>query len=113
MESRAACAHDQGVGAVATDISIPIAGVGAGQAAQRHHPCHEAQVRVRFAGRNKLVHLIEAGEVVQRLGRGFADRFHRPIEAAEDFPDGNQVFHRVTSTATTLLDFRLPDMYFL
>ena len=30
---------------------------------------HETQVGVRFAGPDKLVHLIEAGEVVQRLGR--------------------------------------------
>ena len=83
------------------------AGVGARQAAQRHHPRHETQIGIRFAGPDKLIHLVEAGVMVQRLGRGFADRFHRPIEAAEDFPDGNQVFHRVTSTATTLLDFRL------
>ena len=88
-------------------------GVAAGQGAQRQQPRHEAKIGVRFAGTDKLVHLIEAGEVVPRLGRGIAERFHRPIEAAEDFPDGNQVFHRVTSTATTLLDFRLPDMYFL
>ena len=48
------------------------------------------QIGVRFAGPDKLVHLIEAGEVVQRLGRGFADLFHRPAQAGADFPDGNQ-----------------------
>ena len=38
-----------------------------------HRSRHEIPVGVRFAGRNKLIHLIEAGEVVQRLGRGFTD----------------------------------------
>ena len=44
------------------------------QGAQRHRARHEAEIGVRFAGRDKLVHLIEAGEVVHRLGRGFAER---------------------------------------
>ena len=44
----------------------------------------------RFAGRNQLVHLVEAGEVVQRLGRGVAEHLHRSTQAAERFPDGNQ-----------------------
>ena len=39
-------------------------GLGAGQRAQRHQPCHEAQIGVRFAGSDKLVHLIEAGEMM-------------------------------------------------
>ena len=43
-------------------------GVGTGQAAQHHQPRHEAQIGVRFAGRNKLVHLVGLGEVVERLG---------------------------------------------
>ena len=34
------------------------------QGAQRHRPRHEAEIGVRFASRNKLVHLIEAGVVV-------------------------------------------------
>ena len=37
-------------------------------------------------------HLIKAGEVVPRLGRGVADRPYRPGQAGEDFPDGNQPF---------------------
>ena len=39
-------------------------GLVAGQAAQRHQPHHEAKIGVRFAGRDKLVHLIGLGEVV-------------------------------------------------
>ncbi len=52
-----------------------VAGVGAGQAAQRQQPRHEAEIGVRFAAPDKLVHLIGLGEVVQRLGRCFAEFF--------------------------------------
>ena len=38
----------------------------------------------------KLVHLIEAGEVVNRLGRGVAELFHRPVQIRHGFLDGNQ-----------------------
>ena len=50
----------------------------------------KAQIGVRFTGPDQLVHLIGLGEVVPRLGRGVAVRLHRPIQAAEDFTDGNQ-----------------------
>ena len=43
-----------------------------------------------FAGRDKLVHLIGLGEVVQRLGRGFTDRLDRTGQIGQGFPDGNQ-----------------------
>ena len=69
----------------------PVAGVGAGQRAERQEPRHEAQIGVRFAGRNKLIHLIGLGEVVARLGRSFAECLHRPVQAAGGFPDGNQL----------------------
>ena len=52
------------VRAVLSLVKKAVAGVGAGQGAQRHQPRHEAEIGVRFAGRNKLVHLVEAGEVV-------------------------------------------------
>ena len=55
-----------------------------------HHPRLKTEIGVRFAGRDMLVHLIGLGEVVQRLGRGFAERLHRPVQAAEDFPDRDQ-----------------------
>ena len=46
---------------------------------------------VRFAGRDKLAHLIGDGEVVQRLGRGVADRRHRAvIQAGDGITDRNQ-----------------------
>ena len=58
---------------------------------KRHHSRHEAPVRVRFAGPDKLVHLVEAGEVVERLGRGVADRLDRPVQIGDDFTDRNQL----------------------
>ena len=42
--------HDELIRAVLPDIPMPGAGVGAGQRAQRHHPRHESQIGVRFAG---------------------------------------------------------------
>ena len=50
--------------------------------AQYQQPRHEASIRVRFAGGNKLMHLVGLGEVVKRLGRGIADRLHRPGQGA-------------------------------
>ena len=73
-----------------------------GRRAQRHQPRHEAEIGVRFAGRNKLVHLVEAGEVVQRLRRGVADRLHRPVQTRYDFRNGNQ------AAVLTLHAFILP-----
>ena len=49
------------------------------------------RAEVRFAGRDKLVNLIEAGEVVQRLRRSSAERLDRPVQAADDFTYGNQI----------------------
>ena len=80
----------EGVGAIDTLVLMPVAGIGAGQGAQHHHPGHEAQIGVRFTGPDKLVHLIGAGEVGQRLGRGFADRFHRAAQIGEGITDQNQ-----------------------
>ena len=68
-----------------------VTGVGARQAAQCQQPRHEAEIGFRFACRDKLVHLIGQGEVVQRLRRGVADRGHRPVQAGDDFSDGNQL----------------------
>ena len=50
-------------------VLFPVAGVAARQRAQRHQPRHEAQIWVRFAGPNKLVHLVSLGEGPLRLGR--------------------------------------------
>ena len=69
----------------------PVAGVGAGQAAQRHQPRHETHVGVLFAGLDQLVHLIQAREVVPRLGRGFVERPDRPAQIGQGFTDGNQL----------------------
>ena len=40
-----------------------------------------AEIGIRFAGPYQLVRLVEAGVVVQRLGRGIADRLDRPAQA--------------------------------
>ena len=49
------------------------------------------ETEVGFACRDKLVYLIESGEVVQPLRRGFADRGHRPVQAGDDFLNRNQL----------------------
>ena len=77
--------HVERIGAVDALVLFPVAGVGAGQAAQHHQPRHEAWIGVRFAGLDKLVYLIGHGERVPRLGRGFADRLHRSVQAGENF----------------------------
>ena len=46
------------------------------------HPRHETRIGVRFAGPDKLVHLVGLSEVVSRLGRGVAERLPRPIQIA-------------------------------
>ena len=48
-----------------------VAGVSAGQRAQRHHPRHESHFGVRFTGPDKLVQLIEVGEVAVCRRRGY------------------------------------------
>ena len=79
------------VGAVGALVLEAVAGVGAGQGAQHQHPRHEAEIGVRFAGRNKQVHLIGLGEVVPRLGRGL-EGFHSAARtrSARASPIGNQ-----------------------
>ena len=83
--------HVERVGAIDALVLFTVAGIGAGQRAQRQQPRHEAQIGVRFAGRDKLVHLIGLGEVVARLGRSFADRLDRPVQIGDDFTDRNQL----------------------
>ena len=72
-------------------VLVPVAGVSARQGTQHQKPRHEAEVRVRFAGPDQLVHLIGLGEVVQRLGRGAADRFHRTAQIGQGITDRNQL----------------------
>ena len=61
-------AHSQQVRPILADVLELVSGVSAGQAAQRQVAPQVADIRYRFAGPNKLVHLIEAGEVVFGLG---------------------------------------------
>ena len=70
-------------------VLVSVAGVGAGQAAQRQQPRHEAEIGVRLASRDQLVHLIEAGEAPPRRW-GFAERLDRAGQIGDDFSDGNQ-----------------------
>ena len=58
----------------------PVAGIGAGQGTQRHRSRHEAEIGVRFAGRDKLVYLIGLGEAPPRLGRGLKVFRHRLVQ---------------------------------
>ncbi len=70
---------------------MPVAGVAAGQAAQRHQARHETEIRVRFAGPDQLVYLIGEGEAPPRRWWGFAERLDRAAQAADDFTYGNQL----------------------
>ena len=54
----------------------------------------EPQISVRFTGRDKLLHLIEAGEMAPRLGRRFAKRLHEPFPDREGSPDGSEALGR-------------------
>ena len=74
-----------------TLVLFPVAGVGAGQTAQGHHPRHEAEIGVRFAGRDELVHLIGKSEAPPRLGRGFAERLDRAGQIGQGFGNRNQL----------------------
>ena len=78
--------HDQGVGAVDPLVLQPAARVGAGQGTQCHQPRHEAEIGVRFAGPDQLVHLIEAGEVAPRLGEDARSAFTSPSRAGKSPP---------------------------
>ena len=80
-------------------VFFAVARVGAGQRAQRQQPRHETAIRVRFAGRHQLVHLIGNGEVVPRLGRSGGDRQHRAVRRLTD---------RNPLAALTLHGFILP-----
>ena len=44
-----------------------------------------------FAGPCELGYLIGEGEVAQRLGRGFAELFHRAVQIGQGFTDRNQL----------------------
>ena len=50
------------------------------------------RIGVRLARVNELVDLVETGEVVQRLGRTIAERFHRDARQAKgNVADGNKL----------------------
>ena len=67
----------------------PVAGVGARQAAQCYCAGHEAEIGVRFTGRNKLVYLIGLGEAP--LCQSCAlERLDRAGQIGQGFTDGNQ-----------------------
>ena len=56
----------------------------------RHQPRHESEIGVRFAGRDKLVHLIGAGEVALCRGRGY-ERLGGTGQVGQGFGNGNQL----------------------
>ena len=77
--------HDSGRYPIHAFVLIPVSGVAPGQGAERQQPRHEAPVGVRFAGAHQRVYLIEAGVVVNCLGRSVAEHLHRSTQAAERF----------------------------
>ena len=66
----ASCRHVERVGAVDAFVPNSVAGVGAGQGTQRHHPSHEAEISVRFAGPDQLVHLVVDSTGLKIFGEG-------------------------------------------
>ena len=70
---------------------MPVAGIGAGQAAQHHHPRHEAEIGVRFAGRDKLVHLIGWVKWCNAWGEASRIAATGPLQIGQGFTDGNQL----------------------
>ena len=95
--------HDERVGAVDALVLKPVSGVGARQAAQRHHPRHEPAIWGRFAGPDKSVYLVGQGE---RSAAPGAKRRGSPATACpgrrEPSPIGNKL------AALTLHGFILP-----
>ena len=79
--------HDQGERAVDALVLVAVAGVGAGQGTQHHQTRHETRIGSHFTGLDELVRLIEAGEVVQRLGRIFVERLHSPLPVLQEPPE--------------------------
>ena len=77
--------HVEREGAVLSLVLKAVAGVGAGQGAQRHHSRHETEIRVRFAGPDQLVYLIGEGEAPPRRWWGFAERLDRAWQIGDDF----------------------------
>ena len=76
--------HDERVRVVAPNVFVPAAGVRARQATQRKHVRYEAELGVRFARADELRHLVEACEVMQRLGSdGEFDRLGNVAERNE------------------------------
>ena len=90
--------QDQPVRTIHPLILILVAGGASGQGTQRHRSRHKAQIGVRFASPDKLVHLIGKGEAPPRRWWGFAERRH-VIQAGDNFTDRNQL------TALTLHGF--------
>ena len=82
--------HVEPVRAVDTLVLMLVAGVGAGQRAERHHSRHEARLRVRFAGPDQLVYLPGNGEAAPRRWWGFAERLAKAAQIGQGFPDRNQ-----------------------
>ena len=82
--------HDELVGTVDALVLVAVAGVGAGQGAQRHRPRHEAEIGVRFAGPDKLVHLVGLGEAPPRRWWGFAERLDGAAHTGQGITDRNQ-----------------------
>ena len=72
-------------------VLMLVAGVASRQGTERHQPRHETEIGVRFAGPDKLVHLIAEGEAPPRRWWGFAERLDRAGQINDDFSNGNQL----------------------
>ena len=69
-----------------------------GRPTQREQPRHEAKIGVGFARVNELVDLVETGEVVQRLGRGWRQGATvGQLDRPGDIVEGNESAALVTA----------------
>ena len=101
-------------------ILVAVAGVGAGQRAQRHRARHETEIGVRFAGLDQLIHLIEAGEVLwpplpsfchgdfhlDRHVAGVGAEVNKSLVALERISLGGRYHKRLETRSKSLADFR-------
>ena len=99
--------HPERVRPVAPDELFPVPWIGARQAAQREQTRQEPDISLHLARADELRHLVEAGEVVERLGRGGAGcqdapawKLYRPGHVAEGNEPTSFTLHGFLSLLT-------------
>ena len=102
--------HVELVRAVDALVLKPVAGVGAGKGAQRQQPRHEAEIGVRFAGPDKLVHLVAWVKWCNAWGEASRIAWTGPGRSAKASPMGTKP-SRLRCMASFSHDGRTPPGY--